>query len=76
MAAAREALGFALALSCRALASALSARLVGGLRLRGPAEGVGVLLRKLLTYFTIAWSMTGGAPPLFRALRIEAKEHL
>ena len=77
VAAAREALGFALALSCRALASALSTRLVGGLRLRGPtAEGVGVLLRKLLTYFTIAWSMTGGAPPLFRALRIEATEHL
>ena len=68
----REALGYAIALSCRELTSTTAAYLIrSGFHFRGDvAEGLGLILRKVATYFVIAWTMAGVSPAVFRWLGI------
>lgn len=69
---AREVVGFAIALTCRELASAAARSIIGvALRVRGDvADALAVLLRKAATYFVVAMAMTGWSPAAFSWLGI------
>ena len=68
----REALGYAIALSCRELTSTIASYAISrAFHFRGDVpEGIGLIMRKVGTYFVIAWTMAGGSPAVFRWLGI------
>ncbi len=69
---AREIVGFAIALVCRELTSTAAQAIIGAaLRARGDvAAALMLILRKVTTYFVIAWTMTGWSPAAFRWLGV------